>query len=150
MLLSRFIIERLNNAGVNHVFGLPGDYVLDFYKELWDSKIKVINCTDENHAGFAADAYARVRGVGCVCVTYNVGALKVANAVACAYAERSPLIVLSGAPGIKERRRRYAPSSHGGPILILNTRCSRKLHVLVLLLTMFLQQHIRLIMRLRK
>jgi len=104
MLLSSFIIERLKNAGVDHIFGLPGDYVLDFYKELWDSEsIRVINCTDENHAGFAADAYARVHGVGCVCVTYNVGALKVANAVACAYAERSPLIVISGAPGIKER-----------------------------------------------
>lgn len=104
MLLSSFVKERLKNAGVDHVFGLPGDYVLDFYKELWDSKeIEVINCTDENHAGFAADAYARTHGVGCVCVTYNVGALKVANAVACAYAERSPLIVISGAPGIKER-----------------------------------------------
>lgn len=104
MLLSRFTLERLKSAGVDHVFGLPGDYVLDFYKELWDSEeIQVINCTDENHAGFAADAYARVHGVGCVCITYNVGALKVANAVACAYAERSPLIVISGAPGMKER-----------------------------------------------
>jgi indolepyruvate decarboxylase len=99
-----FLIERLENAGVKHVFGLPGDYVLDFYDKLWNNpKIDVVNTTDEAHAGFAADAYARVTGIGCVCVTYNVGALKIANSVACAYAERSPLVVISGSPGMKER-----------------------------------------------
>jgi indolepyruvate decarboxylase len=104
MLTSRFLIERLENAGVRHVFGVPGDYVLDFYKELWESKkLTVINNTDEAHSGFAADAYARVNGIGCVVITYSVGASKVINAVQCAYAERSPLIVISGAPGINER-----------------------------------------------
>ncbi len=99
-----FLIERLENIGVKHVFGIPGDYVLDFYSNLWQNdKIKVINTTDENHAGFAADAYARVNGVGCVCVTYNVGASKLINSVQCAYAERSPVIVISGSPGLKER-----------------------------------------------
>ena len=102
--VTNFLIERLENAGVKHVFGIPGDYILDFYATLWDNEnIKVINATDENHAGFAADAYARVNGVGCVCVTYNVGASKVINATQCAYAERSPLIVISGSPGMKER-----------------------------------------------
>lgn len=102
--VSDFLIERLENLGVRHVFGIPGDYVLDFYSELWENdNIEVINTTDENHAGFAADAYARMNGVGCACVTYSVGALKVTNAVACAYAERSPLIIISGSPGIKER-----------------------------------------------
>jgi indolepyruvate decarboxylase len=108
MLVSRFLIERLENAGVKHVFGVPGDYVLDFYKELWDSpKIKVINNTDENHSGFAADGYARVNGVGCAVITYSVGASKVINAVQCAYAERSPLIIISGAPGTNERNEGY-------------------------------------------
>lgn len=108
MFVSKFLIERLENAGVRHVFGVPGDYVLDFYKELWDSnKIKVINNTDENHSGFAADAYARINGIGCVVVTYSVGASKVINAVQCAYAERSPLIVISGAPGMNERNESF-------------------------------------------
>jgi len=99
-----FLIERLANSGVKHVFGVPGDYVLGFYKRLSDSPdVEIINTTDENHAGFAADAYARVHGIGAVCVTYNVGALKIANAVACAYAERSPIVVISGSPGLKER-----------------------------------------------
>ena len=108
MLVSQFLIERLQNTGIKHVFGVPGDYVLDFYKELWDNKeIEVVNNTDENHSGFAADAYARVNGIGCVVVTYSVGASKVINAVQCAYAERSPLIVISGAPGTNERNEEF-------------------------------------------
>lgn len=102
--VSNFLLERMENAGIKHVFGVPGDYVLNFYKKLSDNKnIEVVNTTDESHAGFAADAYARINGIGCVCVTYNVGALKLANAIACAYAERSPVVMISGSPGIKER-----------------------------------------------
>lgn len=108
MNMSRFLRERLENAGVRHVFTVPGDYVLEFIKELSESqKIKVINNTDENHSGFAADGYARVNGIGCVVVTYSVGASKVINAVQCAYAERSPLIVISGAPGTDERNEPF-------------------------------------------
>jgi indolepyruvate decarboxylase len=108
MLVSKFLAERLVNAGVKHIFGVPGDYVLDFYKELWDDeKITVINNTDENHSGFAADAYARVNGIGCVVCTYSVGASKVINAVQCAYAERSPLVIISGAPGLNERNEDF-------------------------------------------
>jgi indolepyruvate decarboxylase len=107
MNTSQFLRERLENAGVNHVFSVPGDYVLDFVKEIWDSKIKMIINTDEAHAGFAADGYARVNGIGCVVVTYNVGASKIINAVQCAYAERSPLVVISGAPGLNERNEEF-------------------------------------------
>jgi indolepyruvate decarboxylase len=99
-----FLIERMEHAGIKHVFGVPGDYVLNFYKKLTDDEnIDMVNCTDESHAGFAANSYARVKGIGAVCVTYNVGALKIANSVACAYAERCPVVVISGSPGIKER-----------------------------------------------
>jgi TPP-dependent 2-oxoacid decarboxylase len=101
-----YLIQRLYDLGVRHIFGVPGDYVLGFYQELIRSnKLKVINTCDEQGAGFAADAYARVNGLGVVCVTYCVGGLKVANASAQAFAEKSPLIVISGAPGIKERRK---------------------------------------------
>lgn len=99
-----FLVERLENSGVNHIFGVPGDYVLQFIRRINESgKLNFVNTTDENHAGFAADAYARVHGIGCVCATYNVGALKLCNAVAGAYAEKSPVLVVSGSPGIKER-----------------------------------------------
>jgi TPP-dependent 2-oxoacid decarboxylase len=101
-----YLIQRLYDLGVRHIFGVPGDYVLGFYQELIHSnKLKVINTCDEQGAGFAADAYGRVNGLGVVCVTYCVGGLKVANAAAQAFAEKSPLVVISGAPGIKERRK---------------------------------------------
>jgi TPP-dependent 2-oxoacid decarboxylase len=99
-----YLIQRLYDHGVRHVFGVPGDFVLGFYHELIQSnKLKVINTCDEQGAGFAADAYARINGLGVVCVTYCVGGLKVVNATAQAFAEKSPLVVISGAPGIKER-----------------------------------------------
>lgn len=103
--IGEYLIERLYHHGVRHVFGIPGDYVLGFYDLLSKSKLRIINTCDEQGAGFAADAYARVRGLGAVCVTYCVGGLKVANTTAEAFAEKSPVVILSGAPGMKEREK---------------------------------------------
>ncbi len=100
-----YLIQRLHAYGVRHVFGIPGDYVLGFYDLLSKSKLRLINTCDEQGAGFAADAYARVHGLGVVCVTYCVGGLKIANTTAEAYAEKSPVVVISGAPGMKEREK---------------------------------------------
>src|ERR1044071_1431235 len=100
-----YLIERLCAHGVRHVFGIPGDYVLGFYDQLLGSPLQIVNTCDEQGAGFAADAYARVRGLGAVCVTYCVGGLKVANTTAEAYAEKSPVVVISGAPGMREREK---------------------------------------------
>ena len=101
-----YLIQRLYDKGVRHMFGVPGDFVLGFYKELIQSnKLRVINTCDEQGAAFAADAYARINGLGAVCVTYCVGGLKIVNATAQAFAEKSPLVVISGAPGIKERQK---------------------------------------------
>ncbi len=101
--ISSYLIHKLYAHGVRHIFGVPGDYVLGFYKELEDSQLEVINTCDEQGAGFAADAYARVSGLGAICITYCVGGLKVANTTAQAFAEKSPVIVISGAPGTNER-----------------------------------------------
>ncbi|TWT84798.1 Indole-3-pyruvate decarboxylase [Planctomycetes bacterium CA13] len=98
-----YLIRRLGDYGVEDLFGIPGDYVLSFYSELEKSPLNVIGCTREDCAGFAADAYARIRGMGALCVTYCVGGLSVCNSIAGAYAEKSPVVVISGAPGLKER-----------------------------------------------
>jgi indolepyruvate decarboxylase len=104
-MVSEYLINRLIDYGVGHVFGVPGDYVLQFFQQLENSPLQVINTCDEQGAGFAADAYARLRGLGVVCITYCVGGLKIANTTAQAYAEKSPLVVISGAPGLNERHR---------------------------------------------
>jgi len=101
--VGEYLIDRLQSLGISHVFGVAGDYVLGFFKQLSDSEIALITTCDELNAGYAADAYARIRGIGAVSVTYSVGGLKVVNATAQAYAEKSPLVVIAGAPGIKER-----------------------------------------------
>ena len=98
-----YLIHRLADYGIGHVFGLPGDYVLAFYSMLEHSPLELVSCTREDCAGFAADAYARVHGMGAVCVTYGVGGLSLANSIAGAYAEQSPVVVISGATGLKER-----------------------------------------------
>jgi len=101
--IGQYLIRRLADYGIRHVFGLPGDYVLTFYAMLEHSPLDLVNCTREDCAGFAADAYARVAGMGAVCVTYGVGGLSLANSIAGAYAEKSPVVLISGAPGLGER-----------------------------------------------
>ncbi len=100
-----YLIERLLAHGVEHVFGVPGDFVLGFMQTLEESPLSLVTTCDEQGAGFAADAYARLRGLGAVCVTYGVGGLKVTNTTGQAYAEESPVLVISGAPSLDERRR---------------------------------------------
>lgn len=97
------VIERLHQLGVRHIFGIPGDYVLSLFELIERSPIRHIGTTREDCAGFAADAYARINGIGAACVTYCVGGLNTVNAVACAYAERSPVVLLTGSPGLSER-----------------------------------------------
>lgn len=101
--IGEYLIQRLQDYGVGDIFGIPGDYVLSFYSLLEQSPINVVGCTREDCAGFAADAYARINGMGALCVTYCVGGLSVCNSVAGAFAEKSPVVVISGSPGIKER-----------------------------------------------
>jgi indolepyruvate decarboxylase len=100
-----YLIDRLAALGVRHVFGVPGDYVLGFYDRLEKSQLTLINTADEQGAGYAADGYGRMNGIGALCVTYGVGGLKVVNTTAQAFAEKSPVIVISGGPGMAERVR---------------------------------------------
>jgi TPP-dependent 2-oxoacid decarboxylase len=105
MPLGQFLFEYLYRCGVHHSFGIPGDFVLPTYAWLEKSSIQSVTMTHEPSAGFAADAYARINGIGLVCVTYCVGGLNVLNAIAGAYAEKSPVVVVSGAPGRKDREK---------------------------------------------
>ncbi len=104
--LAAHLFDLLHRQGVDHAFGIPGDFALTLYDALADSPIAPIVMTHEPSAGFAADAYARMRGLGLAVVTYGVGGLNMVNAIAGAYAEKSPVVVVSGSPGVKERLER--------------------------------------------
>ena len=101
--IGSLVLDRLHGLGLKHIFGVPGDYVLSLFQLLEESPIEHVGTTREDCAGFAADAYARIHGIGGACVTYCVGGLNIVNAIACAYAERSPVVMLSGSPGLAER-----------------------------------------------
>jgi TPP-dependent 2-oxoacid decarboxylase len=101
--ISRYLLQRLREAGVGHLFGVPGDYVLDFLDEVIASPIQWVGTCNELNAGYAADGYARLNGAGAAVVTYCVGGLSILNAVAGAFSERVPLIVISGAPPARRR-----------------------------------------------
>lgn len=101
--IGEYLLNKLESYNIGHIFGIPGDYVLRFYKLIEESSIQHISMTREDAAGYAADAYARTKGMGVVCITYCVGGLSTVNAIAGAYAEKSPVVVISGAPGINER-----------------------------------------------
>ncbi len=104
LTISQYLIRRLQEIGVSHVFGVPGDYVLDFLDEVVASPLHWVGNCNELNAGYATDGYARMKGVGAAVVTYGVGGLSILNAVAGAYAERVSMIVISGAPPTTRRQ----------------------------------------------
>lgn len=99
-----FLFDYLYRKGVHHAFGIPGDFALPTFRWLEESDITLYTMTHEPSVGFAADAYARIHGLGLACVTYCVGGLNMLNSVACAYAEKSPMIVISGGPSASDRK----------------------------------------------
>ena len=103
LTVATHLAARLNEHGVDCGFGIVGDYALRLFGRLAEAGVPVHVTGDEQGAAFAADAYARLRGLGFVAVTYGVGGFKVANAVAGAWAEQVPLLVVSGAAGMSER-----------------------------------------------
>ena len=107
MPLGEFVVAYLRRLGVTHIFGLPGDLVLGLFQSLARERgIEMVTFSHEPAVGFAADGYARAtRRLGVICVTYGAGGNNIVNPIAAAYAERVPLLVLSGGPGAEESRR---------------------------------------------
>jgi indolepyruvate decarboxylase len=106
MKLCDFLFDLLYRHGVRQIFGIPGDFVLNVYQALEQyGKFQLVTFSHEPAVGFAADASARItNGLGVCCITYGAGGLNMVNPVACAYAEKSPLVVISGGPGRLEKR----------------------------------------------
>jgi len=106
MNLTESLLHALKAHGARQIFGIPGDFALPYFRIIEQSNIlPLYTLSHEPGVGFAADAAARVNmSLGVAAVTYGAGALNMVNAVAAAYAEKSPLVVLSGGPGKGEAR----------------------------------------------
>lgn len=106
--VAQYLQQRLEELGLDHVFGVAGNYTapfLDTIIENPNSKISIIGNTNEINAGHCADAYARLKGISAVAVTYGVGAFSVLNPVAGSYVERNPVLVINGAPTNAEQKK---------------------------------------------
>lgn len=99
-----YLLTRLKQLDVTEVFQIPGDYVRHFTQALERFPgITTIGTANELDAAYAADAYARTRGLGAVSLQYGVSTFSALNAIAGAFVERSPVIVISAAPGADAR-----------------------------------------------
>ena len=100
------VLGRLKEIGVDDIFGVPGDFAFPVQDAIVEHPaINWIGCCNELNAAYAADGYARMRGVGAVSTTYGVGELSAISAVGGSYAEHLPVLHLSGMPNLPSSRR---------------------------------------------
>ncbi|MER5473152.1 thiamine pyrophosphate-dependent enzyme [Streptomyces sp. NPDC002935] len=101
--VGQYLVDRLRQLGLEHLFAIAGDYSIEWLNRyVAPSGTQIIEEVNEVNAGYAADGYARLRGIGALCVTYSAGALCAVNAVAGAYVEKVPLVLINGTPSVKK------------------------------------------------
>ncbi|TMA53893.1 MAG: hypothetical protein E6J80_10815 [Deltaproteobacteria bacterium] len=106
MQLGDYLVAYLRKVGVTHLFGIPGDLVIQLFMKFGQPRhMQVMTFSHEPGAGFAVDGYARATGkIGVLCVTYGAGGHNVVNPVAGSFSERVPILVISGGPGEEKRK----------------------------------------------
>jgi indolepyruvate decarboxylase len=104
--IGNFLIRRPQEAGIQHIFGVPDDYNLELMQQLEDrgEPAWIGNCNELN-ASNATDAYARINGIGAMAVTYGVGAPSAMNGIAGAYSEHVPVILICGSLPLRALQR---------------------------------------------
>jgi indolepyruvate decarboxylase len=106
MTVGDFLLRRLQEAGIGHMFGVPGDFNLELLQQMEDGGyLKWVGTCNEMNASYAADGYARLKGMGAVAVTNAVGALGAINGIAGAYAEHVPVILIAGSIPLRSIER---------------------------------------------
>src|ERR1700761_1091664 len=106
MKIGDFLLRRLEEAGIGHLFGVPGDFNLELLQQLDDAgTLRWIGTCSELDAAYAADGYARLNGLAALTVTNAVGALGAINGVAGSYAEHVPVICICGSIPLRSIER---------------------------------------------
>ncbi|HIE5386872.1 TPA: indolepyruvate decarboxylase [Enterobacter cancerogenus] len=104
--IADYLLDRLRDCGADHLFGVPGDYNLQFLDHVIDSPdICWVGCANELNASYAADGYARCKGFAALLTTFGVGELSAMNGIAGSYAEHVPVLHIVGAPGMAAQQR---------------------------------------------
>jgi pyruvate decarboxylase len=118
-----YLAKRFEQMGIGHNFIVPGDFNLVLLDELLKNKnLEQVGCCNELDAAYAAEGYARAKGAGAVIITFNVGAFSAINGIAGAYAERLPVIFVSGSYNTNDPNAGHIPH-HSLGIQDLNYQC---------------------------
>jgi indolepyruvate decarboxylase len=100
-----YLLDRLAQIGIRHVFGVPGDYNLQFLDHvIAHPQVSWVGCANELNAAYAADGYARCKPAAALLTTFGVGELSALNGVAGSYAEYLPVIHVVGTPALRAQR----------------------------------------------
>ncbi|KAK2602235.1 hypothetical protein N8I77_008785 [Diaporthe amygdali] len=102
--LAEYLWRRLAEIGLRSLHGVPGDYNLTMLDYLESTGIHWVGNANELNSGYAADAYARIKGIGALVTSFGVGELSAINAIGGAYAERSPVVHVVGTPPVAAQR----------------------------------------------
>jgi indolepyruvate decarboxylase len=101
------VLGRLKDIGIDDIFGVAGDFAFPIQDAIVQHPgINWLGCCNELNAGYAADGYARIRGVAALSTTYGVGELSAIGAVGGAYAENLPIFHVTGMPTMAAQHKR--------------------------------------------
>lgn len=96
--LADYLFTRLRQLGVGAVHGVPGDYNLELLDYVKPAGLVWVGNANELNAAYAADGYARIKGIGALVTTFGVGELSAINAIAGSYTEFAPVVHIVGTP----------------------------------------------------
>lgn len=112
--IGNYLLGRLRELGIQHIFGVPGDYNLTFLDQIINyPDLQWIGTCNELNGAYASDGYARIKGAGALVTTYGVGELSAINGIAGAYAEYAPVVNIVGMPALSVQDGK----SHRAPYL---------------------------------
>lgn len=98
MRVAEYLFSRLRQLGIDSIHGVPGDYNLDLLDYVETAGLRWVSNANELNAAYAADGYARIKGISAVITTFGVGELSTVDAIAGAYTERAPVVHIVGIP----------------------------------------------------
>jgi len=104
--VAEYVVNRLADLGIGHVFGVPGDYAFPFADAIEEcDRLEWISCANELNAAYAADGYARIYGASILSTTYGVGELSALNGVMGSKSQRLPVFFIVGSPSTQIQRQ---------------------------------------------